>query len=166
MKSWGWVLLSVLTIAIKWISLYPDWVERNYTYGVYPLISKVQRFLFGWIPLSIGDLFYALLVVIIVYKTVQFIRLIIKKKVTRKYFVKGLQQLLFIFLLVYVSFNLLWGLNYNRRGIAHQLALDVKLYTVNDLDTLCRALQGKLNYYASQVDTVAREEYYGKAKNV
>jgi hypothetical protein len=166
MKSWSWVLLIVLTIAIKWVSLYPDWVERNYTYGIYPVISKVQRILFGWISLSIGDLFYAFLVIVVIYKTVQFFKRIVRKKFTRKYFINGLQQLLFLFLAIYVSFNLLWGLNYNRRGIAHQLELDVKLYTVNDLDTLCRALQVKMNYYAARVDTISREDIYGKSRNV
>src|SRR5262245_44092169 len=53
MKSWSWVLLIVATILIKWASLYPDWVEKNYTYGIFPVIAKVQRFLFGWLPVSI-----------------------------------------------------------------------------------------------------------------
>ena len=166
MRSWSWVLLILLTIAIKWISLYPDWVERNYTYGIYPVISRVQRFLFGWIPFSLGDLLYGLLAVGIIYKTVQFIRLLILRRVTRQYFIRGLQTLLFTFLAVYVSFNLLWGLNYNRRGIAYQLQLDVKPYTTEDLDTLCYALQSKLNFYADRIDTTTREEFLGKTGNL
>ena len=166
MKSWSWVLIIILTIAIKWVSLYPDWVEKNYTYGIYPVISKVQRFLFGWIPISIGDLFYGFLMVVIIYKTAQLVKVIFQKRFTRKYLVTGLQQLLFLFLSIYVSFNLLWGLNYNRRGIAHQLQLEVKPYTADDLDTLCHALQAKLNYYAKQVDTINRKQYFGKPANV
>lgn len=166
MKSWGWVLLIVLTIAIKWVSLYPDWVEKNYTYGLYPVISKIQRFLLGWIPFSIGDLLYGFLVVVILWKTVLFFRAVFKKQLTRKYFIKGLQQLIFFFLAVYVTFNLLWGLNYNRNGIAHQLRLEVKPYTTDELDTLCRSLQNKLNYYAAKTDTVQREKYFSKPRHV
>jgi Protein of unknown function (DUF3810) len=166
MKSWSWVLLVILTLLIKWASLYPDWVEKNYTYGIYPIISKVQRFLFGWIPFSIGDLFYAFLILVILLRTYRFFKLLFKKKLTRAYFASGLQQAIFFFLFIYVSFNLLWGLNYNRRGVAGQLALDVKTYSTADLDTLCRSLQSKLNYYAAQVDTSLRQEHIKRKRNL
>jgi Protein of unknown function (DUF3810) len=166
MKSWSWVLLIICTILIKWASLYPDWVERYYTYGIFPLIATVQRFLFGWIPFSIGDLFYAFLILVVIFRTVRFFKLLFQKKLTRRYFASGLQQAIFFFLFIYVFFNLLWGLNYNRRGIANQMGLDVKQYSTADLDTLCRSLQQKLNYYAAGVDTVHREEYLRKKRNL
>jgi hypothetical protein len=166
MKSWSWLVLIILTISIKWISLYPGWVEANYTYGFYPFISKTLRFLFGWIPFSVGDLFYGFLVVIVLFRTIKFFRLLIRKQLTRRYFVMGLQQVIFFFLLIYVSFNLLWGLNYNRHGIAHQLNLDVRSYTTQELDTLCRGLQLKLNAYAAQVDTIAREQHLKKERHL
>ena len=158
MKSWSWILLIVLTILIKWVSLYPGWVERNYTYGLYPLISKTQRLLFGWIPFSVGDLFYIFLALVILFRVFKFFRLLFQRKLTRKYFILALQQGIFFFLFVYVSFNIAWGLNYNREGIAKQLDLNVKNYSKAELDTLCRTLQEKLNYYASQVDTSVRGE--------
>ncbi|HLG38078.1 MAG TPA: DUF3810 family protein, partial [Chitinophagaceae bacterium] len=102
MKSWSWVLLIVFAILIKWVSLYPDWVEKNYTNGIYPVIGKTQRFLFGWIPISIGDLFYAFLILIILFRTFQFFKLLFTRKLTRKYFASGLQQAIFFFLFVYV----------------------------------------------------------------
>ncbi len=148
MKSWSWVLLIVSAIFIKWVSLYPDWVEKNYTYGIYPVIARVQRFLFGWIPFSLGDLFYIFLVLVVLFRTFMFFKLLFRKKLTRKYFASGLQQAIFFFLFVYVFFNLLWGLNYNRRGIAQQLDLSVNKYSMSDLDTLTSALQVKLNEYA------------------
>jgi hypothetical protein len=166
MKSWSWVLLILLTVLIKWASLYPDWVEKNYTYGIYPVISKVQRVLFGWIPFSIGDLFYTFLVLVVLFRAWRFFRLLFQRKLTRKYFASGLQQAIFFFLFIYVFFNLLWGLNYNRQGVAHQFGLEVKTYSTADLDTLCRSLQEKLNYYAAKVDTAYREDYFKKKGNL
>ncbi len=157
MKSWNWVLLIVLTIAIKWISLYPNRVEQYYTYGFYPLISKVQRFLFGWIPFSIGDLFYAFLVLIILFRIGRFLRILFQKKLNRAYFTKTLQQAIFFFLFIYVFFNLLWGLNYNRKGISYQLNIQVKTYSFNDLDTLTGKLQERLNEYAALVTEAQRD---------
>jgi hypothetical protein len=104
MKSWNWVLLILLTIAIKWLSFYPEWVEKNYSLGIYPVISKVQRFLFGWIPFSLGDIFYGFLILVILFKTFQFFKLLFKKKITRSYFIIGLQQMFFFFVFLYVVF--------------------------------------------------------------
>lgn len=68
MKSWSWVLLIIGTIFIKWASWYPGWVEQNYSLGIY-VIASTQRFLFGWLPVSLGDLFYGFLILVILYKT-------------------------------------------------------------------------------------------------
>jgi Protein of unknown function (DUF3810) len=164
MKSWSWVLLIVLTILIKWVSWYPGWVERNYSHGVYPVISKIQRFLFGWIPFSIGDIFYAFLIAVVLIKTFQLVKLIWKCRINRQYFIKGLQQIIFFFLFVYVFFNLLWGLNYNRVGIARQLDLAVKPYTLADLDTLTNIIQTRLNDYGALVTEVQRDSFDQKRR--
>lgn len=148
MKSWNWVLLIVATILIKLASLYPDWVENNYSTGIYPLIARLQRILFGWIPFSIGDLFYAFLVLVVIVRLFRFFRLLIRRKLTRKYFASGLQQAIFFVLFVYVFFNLLWGLNYNRTGIARQLGLKVERYSTADLDSMTSTLHSRLNEYA------------------
>ncbi|EDK72838.1 conserved hypothetical protein [candidate division TM7 genomosp. GTL1] len=162
MKSWNWILLIILTILIKWASWYPDWVEKNYTYGVYPIIGKAQRLLFGWIPFSIGDLFYTFLILVLIYRTVLFCRLLIKRKLVRRHLTAALQQIIFLFLFVYVFFNLLWGLNYNRKGISSQLGIQLKPYSVTELDTLTRALQAQLNGFAANVSKDQRDSFNKK----
>ncbi|MET0465607.1 MAG: DUF3810 domain-containing protein [Chitinophagaceae bacterium] len=157
MKSWSWVLLVLLCISIKWLSLYPGLVERYYTYGIYPVIVAIQRFILGWIPFSIGDLFYGFLVLVLIYRISGFIRLAVKKQLNRQYFIKALQQGIFFFLFIYVSFNLLWGLNYNRQGIAVQLGLKVQRYSLADLDTLTQTLKSRLNTYAEQAGPERRD---------
>lgn len=164
MKIWSWVLLIVFTILIKWVSWYPGWVERNYSLGVYPVIAKLQRFLFGWLPFSIGDLFYAFLVLVILYKAFKFLRLLFQKKLNRRHFVVALQQGIFILLFMYVFFNLLWGLNYNRQGIAYQLGLTVKPYTLADVDTLTTVMQSRVNYYAGFVTEAQRDSFDQKKR--
>ena len=157
MKSWSWVLLILLTILIKWASWYPEWVENNYTYGVYPVITKIQRVLFGWIPFSVGDLFYGFLGLIVIFRSFRFFKLLFRKKLTRGYFVMGMQQAIFFFLFVYVFVNLLWGLNYNRKGISFQLDIEVKRYSLADLDTLTTAIQARLNKYGALVTEEQRD---------
>lgn len=164
MKSRSWVLLVLLTIAIKWASWYPGWVERNYSNGVYPAISKLQRFLFGWVSFSIGDLFYGFLLLVICYKFFVFFRLLFRKKLNRAYFKAALQQGIFILLFLYVFFNLLWGLNYNRKGIAWQLGLEVREYSMADLDTLTGVIQDRVNYYAGFVTEAQRDSFNLKSR--
>src|SRR5687768_10044914 len=162
MKSWSWVLLILLTILIEWASWYPGWVEDYYTYGIYPVIVGVQRFLLGWIPFSIGDLFYAFLLLVVIFRSFRFFKLLIQKKLTRDYFVAAMQQAIFFFLFVYVFFNLLWGLNYNRKGVSHQLGIEVKKYSLADLDTLTSAIQNKLNECAALTTEEQRNSFAKK----
>jgi hypothetical protein len=165
MKSRSWVILIVLAILIRWASWYPGWVETNYTYGIYPVISTIQRFLLGWIPFSIGDLFYGFLILVLLYKTFRLCRALLKKRFTRSYFVSGLQQVIFVFLFIYVLFNLLWGLNYNRKGISAQLGMQVKRYSLAELDTLTQALQENLNAYAVLV-TEEQRVFFNKKRQL
>ena len=157
MKAWSWILLIIAAILIKFASTQPLWVEENYSKSIYPLISKFQRSIFGWMPFSVGDLFYGFLIIVVIFKTGQFIKYLVKKKINRLYFLNGLKQILFFFLFVYVFFYSLWGLNYNRNGISYQLNLEVKKYTLQDLDTVTNLLQERLNYYASIVDMKQRD---------
>jgi hypothetical protein len=162
MKAWSWILLITTVILIKFASTQSLWVEENYSNGIYPYISKFQRSIFGWIPFSIGDLFYAFLILIIIFKTVQFIKFLFKKKVNRQYLLNGLKQVIFFFLFVYLFFYGLWGLNYNRKGISYQLNLEMKKYSLLEIDTLTDLLQKRLNFYADTIDLKQRDSFTKK----
>lgn len=125
MKNRAWVLLVLLALGIRWVAFYPAWVEKYYSNLFFPAFAQCQRFLLGWIPFSVGDLFYGLLVLLILFKTLGLFRDWHRRQVNRSYLVKGMQQFIFLFLFVYVFFNLFWGLNYSRSGIGYQLALSL-----------------------------------------
>ncbi|HJW17798.1 MAG TPA: DUF3810 family protein, partial [Flavisolibacter sp.] len=74
------LLLLFLAIVIKLFSLNEAWVEKYYTYGFYPFISRLLRTLFGWLPVSIGDLAYLAAFIWLVYKAWKLIRLLAKKQ--------------------------------------------------------------------------------------
>ena len=156
MKFWTWALLILLVILIKFSSSYPGFIEQYYSNGIYPLISKIQRILLGWTPISAGDLLYGFFLLVLLVKTWQVVRTLFKT---------GLKQVIFFFLLVYVFFYLLWGLNYSRKGIARQLDLRMTTYTTGELDTLTNVLEQRLNYYASLVKLAQRDSLY-KKKNL
>jgi len=101
--------------------------------------------LFGWIPLSVGDVLYAVLLIALIYGLVNFIRKLVKRELSREGVLVFLRRLVFACLLVYVLFNGLWGLNYDRKGIAAQLQLDVRPYTTPELTELVQRINVRLN---------------------
>ena len=145
-----WTILILFAAGIKIFSLFPLAVENYYSDGIYPVISAVQRILLGWIPFSVGDLFYALVVLYILKRLIIMIRLLRKKKTDRAYWVGGLRRLGFIALLVYVAFNFLWGLNYNRIGIEKQVGLKQEKISRDQLVDLMKALAIKMNALDSE----------------
>jgi len=111
-------------ILTKWLGSYPDLIETYYSQGLYPIISKFFRFLFGWIPFSVGDLIYvALLFLAIRY-------LIIRRKHIRKMPKSFLRNVVMVLAVAYFTFHLLWGFNYYRLPLSKTLVLkDTHSYT-------------------------------------
>lgn len=145
----AWICLVLLAIGIRIFSYFPDAVELYYSNGFYPAFSRAQRWLFGWIPFSVGDILYALFVLYLIYKLVDMIRKIRAKSTGKSYWIGALKKIVFIILLVYVSFNLFWGLNYNRRGIIYQLNLPASKVTKEDLAVVMEELMLKVNAFDS-----------------
>ncbi|HWK05665.1 MAG TPA: DUF3810 domain-containing protein [Puia sp.] len=149
----AWICLVVLAAGIKILSLFPGAVERYYAMGFYPLIARLQRILFGWLPFSIGDLLYGALIIWLIVGLVRLVRRLVKRQVDGRWLLGGLRRTLFVCLLVYVLFNGLWGLNYDRLGIADQLQLNVQPYSTEELTDLLRGITGRLN----MLDSPARQ---------
>lgn len=144
-----WILLIVLAAAIKLFSFFPQQVERLYATGLFPGIARFLRMLFGWIPFSIGDMIYILAGLYCVQKAVVFGRLLLKKQMTRRALAMVARKIAFVCLLVYILFNLLWGLNYNRVPMAKQMGLSLAPYSTQSLQLVAQALVDTLNSFDS-----------------
>jgi len=151
-KQSSWAILLVLAAGIKLFSFFPDAVEKYYATGLYPVISGAQRLLFGWIPFSVGDIFYTVVGLVLVYRLFLLVKKVVQRKTNRQYWWDLARKTAFVVLAVYVSFNLLWGLNYNRRGVASQLGIEVNKYTKEELVGVMEELVHRLN----TLDSVAR----------
>lgn len=134
-----------MALAIRIFSMWPEAVESYYANGVYPYISGFQRMLFGWIPFSIGDFFYLAAGLWLLHSLIRFLKRIFTKRADAAYLKRVGANFLTGVLVVYVSFNLLWGLNYNRRGIDYQLDLQNLDYTNDDLKAVTKLVAMKLN---------------------
>ena len=155
-------MLVLLAVIIKVISTNPEWVEHYYTYGAYPVVTAVQRFLLGWLPFSIGDILYIVVIIGAGYKITRLIKRVRRKQFSKQYAYRLAGKAVLGILLVYVMFCGLWGLNYSRQGIASQLQLREQEYSTSDLDTLVGLLSGRLNGQARLLKPATRDSFKSK----
>lgn len=139
------VILLVLALLIHFYSMNPEWAEYQYSAGIYPPFGRFLRLLFGWIPFSIGDILYGLAVLWLLWSIIRSIKALVKRQVTIQNFVCGFNKGLRFLLITYIIFNIFWGINYNRLGIAHQLNLNEEKYSLDDLKNMNSLLVEKVN---------------------
>jgi hypothetical protein len=141
--SWKWVVLIGLALLVRLVSLFPGIIETYYSSAFYPLSSAVQRRLTGWLPFSVGDLFYLLFGVWLLRWMIRFV-----KGGDKGGRWKSISNLTQGILCIYIFFNALWGLNYNRLSPAKQFGLVVAdSLGATDLRDLSALLMERTNQY-------------------
>jgi len=149
------VFLILLVVLISFFETNSIWVEEVYYLKIYPKISAVLRSIFGWVPFSIGDALYLFFIFSIIISVVIFIKNIIEKKYNTYAFLNVAQRILNIVLLIFICFKLLWGLNYSRLGISHQLNFKQEKYCKEDVIALIKKLTNDANFYRKQIKDTA-----------
>lgn len=149
------LVLAAIAVFIHLYSINSTRVENEYATSIYPAFSRILRYLFGWLPFSIGDILYGLVILWLICKGValfipqkgdkeKLLTKIRRKFALQNFAIKGL-KLLRILLITYILFNGFWGINYNRIGIASQLHLKLDKYSLQDLKILNGLLLQKTN---------------------
>ena len=138
-------VILIIIVCIKVATFYPDWIEKNYSRGIYPHISWFYREIFGWIPFSVGDILYAVAGAFLFWSFVKFIRLLFSRRLNTVNYKNVFKKIFLTLSAIYIYFNLTWGLNYNRPGIAYQLQLNQHEYNEQDLKWISNILLKKVN---------------------
>lgn len=139
------ILLSVFLFfqigMVAFLSNYPELIDTYYVNGLYPIIASILRFSTGWVPFSVGDLVYALLI----YLLLRFLYKIILPKGQKR------SSLFFQFLaglsVFYFCFYLFWGLNYSRSSISSSLSLKEEAFDIEQLEFITE----KILYKTSRI---------------
>ena len=163
-KRTAWLVVIILTVVIKIFSLYPNAVEKYYSGGLYVVISRSLRFLFGWIPFSLGDILYVVAAVYLLGKTLAVIMAVIQKRTGKAFWWNELRRVVFYTLLIYAVFNILWGLNYNRVSMASLVKLEMKPYSTASLQQVVAVLIQRLN--ANDTAALQTREQYHQSKKL
>ncbi|MBP6399260.1 MAG: DUF3810 family protein, partial [Saprospiraceae bacterium] len=94
-KKRFWILTGILILLVVFIRTYSGSsirVEENYSTGIYPKFGAVLRFLFGWIPFSIGDFLYGAFGIWILWQIIKSLKAIFKRKLTGDGSLRRLQK--------------------------------------------------------------------------
>jgi len=141
------IALSILPqiLLVKFIGSFPSFVETYYSEGIYPWISKISRYIFGWVPFSVGDIIYSIAAVILIrFLIVKFPKMIRKP-------LDLIREFLVVISVLYALFHLLWGFNYYRLPLHEKLNLS-EHYTQAELYDYTEYLIQKSNSIHRQLD--------------
>ena len=125
-------------IVVKWLAGHSDWIESFYSTGIYPWISEFFRYIFGWVPFSIGEIIYTILIVLVFRYIIQN-----RKKIKTKPF-SFLRDIAMILSVFYFTFHLVWGLNYYRQPLSETMALKDKA-SYEEIKNLTETLVARTN---------------------
>lgn len=121
------LLLPVQILIVRYLGTKAAWIEHYYSNGIYIPLSKTLRFLFGWIPFSVGDIF-GLIVLFLLLKNI--LNLIASRF---KNLLPKTIQFFAILSLIHFVFYLFWGLNYFREPLSKSLGLSNGEYSTDEL---------------------------------
>lgn len=160
-----WTFFLVLQIIVlQLLGFVPEFVERFYSNGFYPQISKFSRTFLGWIPFSVGDLLYFLAIFFI-------LKWIIKSFKTKKNWKNILLDIGAVISIFYFFFHILWALNYYRQPLFEKMHIE-KEYSDADLLKFTQliiektnAVQLSITHNPKQkvVSTLSQEEIFEKS---
>jgi hypothetical protein len=144
-------LLLIQIILIPFLGYFPEVVERWYSNGFYPFVSKLLRILFGYIPFSVGDVLYLLLIAFGI-KWVW-----TNRKSWKTHWKNKMLKIVSCFSLIYFAFHLLWGFNYYRQPLFEKMKIE-RDYSDADLLVFTKKLIAKTNAVQFQITQNKKEK--------
>ena len=131
-------LLMVVTPALFGLFIFsqsPALTESIYSAFLYPIITRIVTFLFGWLPFSLSEI----IVVLILPALILLIFQIFRKKIT---ILRTLYLLLFVLSSLFSWFYVSWGFNYLRQPMTERLQISS---AAADSTLLKQALQEEID---------------------
>jgi hypothetical protein len=113
-SGWPFLLCVLIFLSIKFAARNTGLVDQLYSLGIYPIIAKTFSSVSSHIPFSLWDIFWLLILFLIISGLV----LVVLRRIKfSRYILRTLQ----LFALLYSFFYLAWGYNYFRPGIEKRI---------------------------------------------
>lgn len=164
------IILSLLLLIIILVCFRQNsvWVEQYYYSGFYQAVCHLMRPIVNLLPFSLGDVVYAVVIVLLLFGLVRLVRFFIIKQPRQA----GKLVLRFFICLevAWLWFYCFWGLNYYRPPAAQLLGYNDTTYTIKDVAKVARLIIDSANTLRACLDTADlhqnNSEIYGHALNV
>jgi hypothetical protein len=153
------VILAIAFFLLFWLEDFPHVIEQFYSNGLYLLICRTFHPVFNLFPFSFGDVFYTVVILLIIYYFIRLIRLLFKKHFRQVWVLLfGVIVAVQAFTL---AFYLFWGLNYFRPSAAERLKLNDTDYSTQQLASVAAILIDSANTTRARLqnaDTVQNDK--------
>ena len=144
--------MYILGLLILVISYSPSLLTAVYSPYFFNPLSKLLRLLFGKLPIPIGEFVYLFIVILLIFSCLKW--LFTKKENFGRLQFWKLQAVHCFngFVKIFIVFELIWGLNYQKMDPSMDFKLRVPLsYTESQMDSLSLKLINDLNYTRGKI---------------
>ncbi|MEO8252822.1 MAG: DUF3810 domain-containing protein [Flavobacterium sp.] len=138
------LLLIIQILILKIIAFFPEYVERFYSNGLYPFVSNFLRIMLGWIPISVGDILYFVLILL----TIKWFWS--NRKNWKKNWKNQILSLFSVVSVFYFLFHFLWAINYYRVPLFEKMKIE-RDYSDADLYAFTKKMIAKTNKIQNQI---------------
>nr|WP_288833114.1 DUF3810 domain-containing protein [uncultured Flavobacterium sp.] len=147
-------LLLIQILILKIIRFFPETVEAFYSNGFYPYLSNFLRIILGWIPFSIGDVLYFMLIVLAVKwfwnNRKNWTRSKVGQNGTKANWKDLSLSILSVISVFYFFFHFLWAINYYRIPLFEKMKIE-RDYSDADLYNFTKKIIAKTNEIHGQI---------------
>ena len=119
---------------------YPHITEKVYSSFVYKYIGQTLSSITGILPFSLAEFVIVFSVVFLIKSLLRLVSELKRSTEKKKILKKFIYNMLTIIGIIYFSFQIMWGLNYNRITVDLMFNLDTKNPTQEELVGLCENL--------------------------
>ena len=127
-------------------SRFPAIVERGYSTGLYPVIAAAGARLSGRLPFSLAEGLVAAFALLVSWRAVRFVAKAARRRgYLREAWLPAVANVTIAAGILYLTFLLVWGLNYAREPFAVAAGLDASPPSVAELRAACADLVQRAN---------------------
>ena len=149
LHKYTWHLLALLIFVFSFFSAL---VGKLYTHFIFKNLAQFLRFITSKVPFAIGEWVYLFLIIGLIINVLYKLYTIKKRIKADRFLAKQLNHLLRNLCIVYVFFELIWGLNYQKNTPASDFNLKVNAsYSEEEVDTLSLNLIYQMNEARSKL---------------
>lgn len=147
--KWIWQILAIVLVIC---TFFPDFVQLAYTKVFFKWGAMWLRMITGAIPFAIGEYLYLIILIILIYNIIISLYKL-KNQFKSSIFTSNTGYLISKKVSVlFVIFELIWGLNYQQSSPAKEFNLQVpKSYSERQMDSMSLSLINQLNFTRSNI---------------